>query len=203
MRVLDIGTGSGGSVAIPAALRGADVVGSDISSVHFDAARARAESSRRRGRVGRGGRARPSLRGRRVRPRPLDLRPHVRARPCTGRVGDGACDEARWRDRLCRVDSGGQDGRDVPPRRLAHAAPARGLPATADVGNRGPRPGPDGAAWGGAFVREEDERVPRGEHGALPGGVPDELRTDGHGAPGARRQVGGSKDRAGRVIRTR
>jgi ubiquinone/menaquinone biosynthesis C-methylase UbiE len=42
MRVLDIGTGSGGSVAIPAAKRGADVVGSDISSVHFDAARARA-----------------------------------------------------------------------------------------------------------------------------------------------------------------
>ena len=45
MRVLDIGTGSGGSVAIPAAARGADVVGSDISSVHFDAARARAEAA--------------------------------------------------------------------------------------------------------------------------------------------------------------
>ena len=45
MRVLDIGTGSGGSVAIPAASRGADVVGSDISSVHFDAARARAEAA--------------------------------------------------------------------------------------------------------------------------------------------------------------
>ena len=45
MRVLDIGTGSGGSVAIPAAKRGAEVVGSDISSVHFDAARARAEAA--------------------------------------------------------------------------------------------------------------------------------------------------------------
>jgi ubiquinone/menaquinone biosynthesis C-methylase UbiE len=45
MRVLDIGTGSGGSVAIPAAKLGADVVGSDISSVHFDAARARAEAA--------------------------------------------------------------------------------------------------------------------------------------------------------------
>lgn len=45
MRVLDIGTGSGGSVAIPAAKRGADVVGSDISSVHFDAGRARAEAA--------------------------------------------------------------------------------------------------------------------------------------------------------------
>ena len=42
MRVLDVGTGSGGSVAIPAAKRGADVVGSDISDVHFEAARRRA-----------------------------------------------------------------------------------------------------------------------------------------------------------------
>ncbi len=45
MRVLDIGTGSGGSVAIPAAKRGAEVTGSDISSVHFDAARERATSA--------------------------------------------------------------------------------------------------------------------------------------------------------------
>jgi ubiquinone/menaquinone biosynthesis C-methylase UbiE len=45
MRVLDIGTGSGGSVAIPAASRGAEVTGSDISSVHFEAARARAEAA--------------------------------------------------------------------------------------------------------------------------------------------------------------
>jgi len=45
MKVLDIGTGSGGSVAIPAAERGADVTGSDISSVHFDAARARAATA--------------------------------------------------------------------------------------------------------------------------------------------------------------
>jgi ubiquinone/menaquinone biosynthesis C-methylase UbiE len=45
MKVLDIGTGSGGSVAIPAAKRGADVVGSDISDVHFDAARTRAKAA--------------------------------------------------------------------------------------------------------------------------------------------------------------
>ncbi len=45
MKVLDIGTGSGGSVAIPAAKRGANVIGSDISSVHFDAARARAQAA--------------------------------------------------------------------------------------------------------------------------------------------------------------
>lgn len=42
MRLLDVGTGSGGSVAIPAALRGVEVVGSDITSTHFDAARSRA-----------------------------------------------------------------------------------------------------------------------------------------------------------------
>lgn len=42
MRLLDVGTGSGGSVAIPAAQRGARVVGSDITSTHFDDARRRA-----------------------------------------------------------------------------------------------------------------------------------------------------------------
>ena len=42
MRLLDVGTGSGGSVAIPAAQRGADVVGSDLTATHFDDARRRA-----------------------------------------------------------------------------------------------------------------------------------------------------------------
>jgi SAM-dependent methyltransferase len=42
VRLLDIGTGSGGSVAIPAALRGARVVGSDITDAWFPAARTRA-----------------------------------------------------------------------------------------------------------------------------------------------------------------
>jgi SAM-dependent methyltransferase len=40
--VLDIGTGSGGSVAIPAALRGARVIGCDITPELFDDARRRA-----------------------------------------------------------------------------------------------------------------------------------------------------------------
>jgi SAM-dependent methyltransferase len=44
VRVLDVGTGSGSSVAIPAALRGADVVGSDITDAWFAAARRRAEA---------------------------------------------------------------------------------------------------------------------------------------------------------------
>ena len=41
-RLLDIGTGSGGTVAIPAAQRGASVVGSDFIDTWFDAARSRA-----------------------------------------------------------------------------------------------------------------------------------------------------------------
>lgn len=42
MKVLDVGTGSGGNVAIPAALRGADVVGSDLTPELFEHARRRA-----------------------------------------------------------------------------------------------------------------------------------------------------------------
>jgi SAM-dependent methyltransferase len=45
MRLLDVGTGSGGSVAIPAAQRGARVVGSDITATHFDDARRRASDA--------------------------------------------------------------------------------------------------------------------------------------------------------------
>jgi SAM-dependent methyltransferase len=41
-RLLDVGTGSGGSVAIPAAQRGAAVIGSDITDTWFPAARQRA-----------------------------------------------------------------------------------------------------------------------------------------------------------------
>jgi SAM-dependent methyltransferase len=44
-RLLDIGTGSGGTVAIPAAQRGADVVGSDFIDTWFDAARRRASEA--------------------------------------------------------------------------------------------------------------------------------------------------------------
>jgi SAM-dependent methyltransferase len=43
--LLDVGTGSGGTVAVPAAQRGAQVVGSDITARWFDAARARAEAA--------------------------------------------------------------------------------------------------------------------------------------------------------------
>jgi len=42
LKLLDVGTGSGGSVAIPAALRGAEVTGSDITDAWFQAARRRA-----------------------------------------------------------------------------------------------------------------------------------------------------------------
>jgi ubiquinone/menaquinone biosynthesis C-methylase UbiE len=42
MDVLDVGTGTGGTLAIPAALRGGKVTGSDLTPEHFDAARRRA-----------------------------------------------------------------------------------------------------------------------------------------------------------------
>jgi ubiquinone/menaquinone biosynthesis C-methylase UbiE len=42
MRLLDVGAGSGGSIAIPAALRGAEVVASDLVGEHFEAGRRRA-----------------------------------------------------------------------------------------------------------------------------------------------------------------
>ena len=42
MRVLDVGTGSGSNVAIPAAQRGAEVVGVDLTDAWFDAGRRRA-----------------------------------------------------------------------------------------------------------------------------------------------------------------
>jgi ubiquinone/menaquinone biosynthesis C-methylase UbiE len=42
MDLLDVGTGSGGTVAIPAAARGAKVVGSDVTPEHFEHARRRA-----------------------------------------------------------------------------------------------------------------------------------------------------------------
>ena len=45
MDVLDVGTGSGGTVAIPAAQRGANVTGSDLTPELFDAARARAAAA--------------------------------------------------------------------------------------------------------------------------------------------------------------
>jgi len=45
VRLLDVGTGSGGSVAIPAAQRGAEVVGADVTDAWFPAARRRAEEA--------------------------------------------------------------------------------------------------------------------------------------------------------------
>jgi SAM-dependent methyltransferase len=45
MDVLDVGTGSGGTVAIPAAQRGANVVGSDLTPELFDDARRRAQEA--------------------------------------------------------------------------------------------------------------------------------------------------------------
>lgn len=45
MDVLDVGTGTGGTLAIPAARRGGKVIGSDLTPEHFPAARRRAEEA--------------------------------------------------------------------------------------------------------------------------------------------------------------
>lgn len=45
MEVLDVGTGSGGSVAIPAALRGSSVIGIDLTAELLEHARRRAEAA--------------------------------------------------------------------------------------------------------------------------------------------------------------
>src|SRR5687768_3328047 len=45
MDVLDVGTGSGSNISIPAALRGANVTGSDLTPELFDAARRRASEA--------------------------------------------------------------------------------------------------------------------------------------------------------------
>lgn len=45
MELLDVGTGSGGTVAVPAALRGARVIGADITDSWFGPARRRAEEA--------------------------------------------------------------------------------------------------------------------------------------------------------------
>src|SRR4051794_31995928 len=45
MEVLDVGTGSGGTLAIPAAQRGARVVGSDLVPEHFEVGRQRASDA--------------------------------------------------------------------------------------------------------------------------------------------------------------
>jgi SAM-dependent methyltransferase len=45
MDVVDVGCGSGGTIAIPAALRGARVVGVDVTPEHFEAARRRATAA--------------------------------------------------------------------------------------------------------------------------------------------------------------
>lgn len=45
MDVLDVGCGSGGTIAVPAALRGARVTGADIAPEHFEHGRARAAAA--------------------------------------------------------------------------------------------------------------------------------------------------------------
>ena len=160
MRVLDIGTGSGGSVSIPAAQRGADVVGSDISDVHFDAARARAEAA--------------GVEVEWVEADALDLPfddgSFDRVLSTFGHMF--APDHARAASEMVRVTKPGgvigfcawtpegSTGQMFRHDRIAHASAARRLPAPAAMGHRGTRESTDGASRRRSFVRAQAERVP-------------------------------------------
>ena len=106
------------------------------------AARAGKGESRGRGArapVGRGRRRAAPLRGRVVRPRPLDLRAHVRTpAPADGRRDD-PCVPSRRCDRHRDVDAGRSRRRNLRGGRLVHAAAARLRVAADPVGTRGLR----------------------------------------------------------------
>ena len=101
--VLDVATGSG-NVALLCAQRGANVTGLDLTPELFDAARRRAADAGVDLPVGRRGRRGPSLSGRLVRPRAVDVRHDVRAaarsRPppnsCASRSPGGTIAVAAW-----------------------------------------------------------------------------------------------------------
>ena len=61
VRLLDVATGNGNSVAIPAAVRGAHVTGCDLAEQWLIAAHGHAAAAGRRGRVGRRGCRRPAV----------------------------------------------------------------------------------------------------------------------------------------------
>ena len=117
VRLLDIGTGSGGAVAIPAALRGADVVGADITDAWFPAARRRAQEA-----------------GADVEWVVVDVRPHVRARPAGCGARAGARLSPGRHDRPGLLDGGRAHGALLAEHGRGAAATARGLPPARALG---------------------------------------------------------------------
>ena len=142
LKVLDLGCGDG-TTALPAARRGADVLGVDIARNLVEAGNRRAkEHGLTNLRFQEGDAMQPErARRRHVRPRGEHLRRHVRAQALRRGQGDGARDAARrsHRDGQLdpeRPDAGGADPQDQ--RRLLAAA-ARGLRQPHDLGRGEPR----------------------------------------------------------------
>ena len=79
MELLDVGTGTGGNVAIPAAQAGAKVVGLDVTPELLVLARERGAEAGVEVEWVEGDAAGAAVRGRELRPRRLDLRGDVRA----------------------------------------------------------------------------------------------------------------------------
>ena len=137
--VLDLGCGDG-TTAIPAAKRGAEVLGVDIAA-NLVAAGNRAREG--------GGSVQPPLRGRRrVEPRRRSgrqlrsaghhFRRDVRAAPVRRRSGDGPSDQTRRPDRHGQLDSRRPDPGCADPQdqRRLHPAAARRVHRPDDVGRR-------------------------------------------------------------------
>ena len=142
LKVLDLGCGDG-TTAIPAAKRGAHVLGVDIASNLVEAGNRRVkemgltnirfEEGDASGLEG--------LRDDQLRPRRQHLRRNVRPETLRCREGDGPRDPTRWADRHGELDSQRSDpGRPDPQdqQRLYAAAP-RGLRQPDDMGRRGQR----------------------------------------------------------------
>jgi SAM-dependent methyltransferase len=131
-RLLDVGTGSGGSVAIPAAQRGATVIGSDITDAWFPAARHRAAQ------VGVDvqwvvGDAAELPFGDDT----FDVVTSTRSRRIGRRAGPRL--PSRRHRRAVLLDARRQVRADVRPTWQSHAAAAQGLSAPSPVGRRAAR----------------------------------------------------------------
>ena len=140
MRELDVGTGSGSNVAIPAAQRGAEVVGVDLTDAWFDAARRRAAAAGVEVEWVVGDAEALPFEDAQLRPRALDLRAHVRARPPPGGAGATARPQAGRRGGLHHLAHAWPVRPALPRRRRTRAAAARRRRRAAPVGRPRARP---------------------------------------------------------------
>ena len=137
MKVLDLGCGDG-TTALPAAQRGADVLGVDIARNLVEAGNRRAQAAglaNLRFQEGDACDLQPAGR-RQLRPRGQRLRRHVRAQAVRGGQGDGARHAARRPHRHGQLDPGRSDagGADPEDQLRLFAAAARRLRQPDDLG---------------------------------------------------------------------